>query len=41
MRPFVGFDMDGVILDSDTFAAGDWIIEAFMKTLREFGIPET
>lgn len=41
MRPFVGFDMDGVILDSDTFAAGDWIVEAFMKTLREFGIPET
>lgn len=41
MRPFVGFDMDGVILDSDNFAAGDWIVEAFMKTLREFGIPET
>ena len=41
MRAFVGFDMDGVILDSDTFAAGSWIIEAFMKTLREFGIPET
>lgn len=41
MRAFVGFDMDGVILDSDTFAAGSWIVEAFMKTLHEFGIPET
>lgn len=33
--------MDGVILDSDDFAPGGWIVEAFMKTLRDFGIPET
>jgi len=33
--------MDGVILDSDDFTASGWIVEAFMKTLRDFGIPET
>ncbi len=37
----IGFDMDGVILDSDDFTPGGWIVEAFMKTLRDFGIPET
>ncbi len=41
MKPLVGFDMDGVILDSDTFAEGNWIVEAFRRTLRDFGIPET
>jgi len=41
MRPLIGFDMDGVILDSDTFAEGNWIVEAFMRTLRDFNIPET
>ncbi len=33
--------MDGVILDSDDFSPGGWIVEAFMQTLRDFGIPET
>lgn len=41
MRPLIGFDMDGVILDSDTFAEGNWIVETFMRTLRDFNIPET
>jgi HAD superfamily hydrolase (TIGR01549 family) len=41
MRPLIGFDMDGVIIDSDTFAGGNWIVEAFMKTLRDLNIPET
>ncbi len=40
-KQVIGFDMDGVILDSDDFSPGGWIVEAFMKTLREFGIPET
>lgn len=41
MSTLVGFDMDGVILDSDDFSPGGWIVGAFMKTLRDFGIPET
>jgi HAD superfamily hydrolase (TIGR01549 family) len=41
MRPLIGFDMDGVILDSDTFTEGSWIVEAFRKTLRDLNIPET
>jgi len=40
-KPVIGFDMDGVILDSDDFVPESWIVEAFMRTLREFGIPET
>ncbi len=40
MRLLLGFDMDGVIIDSEDFSAADWILEAFMKTLRDFGIPE-
>lgn len=40
-KQVIGFDMDGVILDSDDFTPGGWIVEAFMKTLRDFGIPET
>ncbi len=39
--PVIGFDMDGVIIDSDDFTPGGWIVEAFMKTLRDFGIPAT
>ncbi len=41
MKCLLGFDMDGVIVDSDDFTPGGWIVEAFMKTLRDFGIPET
>jgi len=41
MKPLIGFDLDGVVLDSDSPAASSWLIEAFTKTLREFGIPET
>ncbi len=37
----IGFDMDGVIIDSDDFTPEGWIVEAFMKTLRDFGIPAT
>ena len=40
-KQVIGFDMDGVLLDSDDFTPGGWIVEAFMKTLRDFGIPET
>ena len=40
-RMLVGFDMDGVILDSDTFSPDGWIVEAFKRTLRDFNIPET
>ncbi len=40
-KTVIGFDMDGVIIDSDDFTPGGWIVEAFMKTLRDFGIPET
>jgi phosphoglycolate phosphatase-like HAD superfamily hydrolase len=36
----VGFDMDGVILDSDNHATGGWLNNAFAKTLRAFDIPE-
>ncbi len=41
MNPLVGFDLDGVVLDSDSPTTSSWLIEAFAKTLREFGIPET
>lgn len=41
MKLLIGFDLDGVVLDSDSSATGSWLIEAFAKTLREFGIPET
>ena len=41
MKMLVGFDMDGVILDSDTFSPDGWIVEAFKRTLRDFNIPET
>jgi phosphoglycolate phosphatase-like HAD superfamily hydrolase len=41
MTQVLGFDMDGVLLDSDDFSPGGWIVEAFMKTLRDFGVPET
>lgn len=41
MKLVIGFDMDGVILNSDDFTPEGWIVEAFMKTLREFDIPET
>ncbi len=40
-KTVIGFDMDGVLLDSDDFTPGGWIVEAFMKTLRDFGIPQT
>ena len=40
-KTVIGFDMDGVLLDSDDFSPGGWIVEAFMRTLRDFGIPET
>jgi beta-phosphoglucomutase-like phosphatase (HAD superfamily) len=33
--------MDGVIIDSDNPAAGDWFRRVFTETLREFGIPQT
>jgi len=36
----VGFDMDGVILDSDNHATGSWLNDAFARTLRAFNIPE-
>ncbi len=41
MKPLIGFDLDGVVLDSDSPTTSNWLIEAFAKTLREFGIPET
>ena len=41
MNLLIGFDLDGVVLDSDSPATGSWLIDAFTKTLREFGIPET
>ena len=41
MKLLVGFDLDGVILDSDYLPDVSWLTEAFAKTLREFGIPET
>jgi phosphoglycolate phosphatase-like HAD superfamily hydrolase len=40
MKPLIGFDMDGVIIDSENFSEANWIAAAFMKTLAEFGIPE-
>lgn len=33
--------MDGVIIDSEDFSEVNWICEAFTKTLRDFGIPES
>jgi HAD superfamily hydrolase (TIGR01549 family) len=41
MKPLIGFDMDGVIIDSEDFSEANWITAAFMKTLAEFGIPES
>ena len=41
MSLIVGFDMDGVILDSDNHATGSWLNDAFARTLRAFDIPET
>ena len=41
MKLLIGFDLDGVILDSDHLTEVSWLTEAFMETLREFGIPET
>jgi phosphoglycolate phosphatase-like HAD superfamily hydrolase len=41
MQPVIGFDMDGVILHSDNLDEGGWIVDAFMRTLRKFNIPET
>jgi beta-phosphoglucomutase-like phosphatase (HAD superfamily) len=41
MRVLIGFDMDGVIIDSDNPSAGDWFRRVFTETLREFGIPQT
>lgn len=41
MTKLLGFDMDGVILDSDDLSQGNWFMELFNQTLREFGIPET
>jgi phosphoglycolate phosphatase-like HAD superfamily hydrolase len=41
MTKLLGFDMDGVILDSDNLSQGNWFMELFNQTLREFGIPET
>ncbi|MEE8566422.1 MAG: HAD family hydrolase [Candidatus Bipolaricaulota bacterium] len=41
MTKLLGFDMDGVILDSDDLSQGNWFVELFNRTLREFGIPET
>ncbi len=40
MSLIVGFDMDGVILDSDNHATGSWLNDAFARTLRAFSIPE-
>lgn len=40
MSFIVGFDMDGVILDSDNHATGGWLNDAFARTLRAFDIPE-
>ena len=40
MSLIVGFDMDGVILDSDNHATGSWLNDAFVRTLRTFDIPE-
>ena len=40
MSLIVGFDMDGVILDSDNHATGSWLSDAFARTLRAFDIPE-
>jgi len=41
MIKLIGFDMDGVILDSDDLSQGNWFVEVFKKTLREFSVPET
>jgi len=41
MKPLIGFDMDGVIIDSEDFSEANWIVAAFMKTLAEFGIPKS
>ena len=41
MSLLVGFDMDGVLIDSEALVDGAWILDSFMKTLRDFGIPET
>jgi beta-phosphoglucomutase-like phosphatase (HAD superfamily) len=41
MKPLIGFDMDGVIIDSEDFSEANWIATAFMKTLAEFGIPKS
>ena len=40
MSLIVGFDMDGVILDSDNGATGSWLNEAFARTLRAYAIPK-
>jgi HAD superfamily hydrolase (TIGR01549 family) len=40
MKPLIGFDMDGVIIDSEDFSEATWIAAAFAKTLAEFGVPE-
>ena len=41
MKLLIGFDMDGVIIDSEDFSEANWIATAFMNTLAEFGIPES
>ena len=41
MKPLIGFDMDGVIIDSEDFSEANWIVAAFMETLAEFGIPKS
>ena len=41
MKPLIGFDMDGVIIDSEDFSEANWIAAAFMNTLAEFGIPKS
>jgi len=41
MKPLIGFDMDGVIIDSEDFSKANWIVAAFMETLAEFGIPKS
>jgi len=37
----VGFDLDGVLIDSEDFARGTWLHTAFVETLRRFKIPAT
>jgi len=40
VRTLVGFDMDGVILDSDR--PGDtWFRDSFVRTLTDFGLAPT